>query len=62
MRVNFFKIYPITPQPNWILLLAFYREKGPFDEELDEDLFSKMATDCAISLECFLEVEVILEV
>ena len=40
-------------------LLAFHRENGPFDEEL---VFSKMAGDHGISLLCFVEVEVILEV
>ena len=39
--------------------LAFHRENSPFDEEL---IFSKMAGDRGISLLCFFEVEVILEV
>ena len=40
--------------------LAFHRENDPFDEELV--FFSKMAGDRGISLLCFFEVEVILEV
>ena len=40
--------------------LAFHRENGPFDEELS--FFSKMAGDRGISLLCFFDVEVILEV
>ena len=39
---------------------CFLQGKGPFDEELV--FFSKMAADRSISLSCFLEVEVILEV
>ena len=39
---------------------CFLQENGPFDEELV--FFSKMAADSGISLSCFLEVEVILEV
>ena len=40
--------------------LAFHKENGPFDEELV--FFSKLAVDRGISLLCFFEVEVILEV
>ena len=40
--------------------LAFHRENSPFDEELV--FFSKMAGDRCISLLCFFEVEVILDV
>ena len=40
--------------------LAFHRKNCPFDEELV--FFSKMAGNRSISLLCFFEVEVILEV
>ena len=40
--------------------IAFHKGNSPFDEELV--FFSKMAGDRAISLLCFFEVEVILEV
>ena len=52
-RVIFSKIY--------IIKLVFHRENGPFDEELFF-FFLKMAGDRGISLLCFFEVEVILEV
>ena len=45
--------------PKWLPWLSFYRENGPVDEELR---FSKMAADRGISLSCFLEVQVVLEV
>ena len=41
---------------------CYHRENGPFDEELAFFFISKMAGDRAISLLCFLEVEVIFEV
>ena len=39
---------------------CFLQENSPFDEELC--FFSNMDADHAISLSCFLEVDVILEV
>ena len=55
-RVNFSKIYIITPR----LKACFSQGNSPCDEELV--FFSKMAGDRGISLLCFFEVEVILEV
>ena len=46
---------------NGFCSLLFYRENGPLDKELSF-FFLKMAADHGISLSCFLEVEVILEV
>ena len=50
---------PIVKGPKWCLQLDCIWGKSPFDKNL---CFSKIAADRGISLLCFFEVEVIVEV